>query len=254
MFYIFKKRSHLSTALEGFVDIHNHILPGIDDGASTVEDSLLLIKKFGELGVSQFIATPHIMNDYYPNNPETINAALEKLKNALDADGLAHVKVKAAAEYMMDQAFLELLEREKLLCLKDNMVLVEMSYFQAPINLNEILFRLQTKQYRPLLAHPERYAYLHSKNLEKYEELKRRGCSFQLNILSVLGHYGSHIQETALSLLDHEMIDFIGTDTHQLRHLEKLASAKILQKRVDQIKELCNLTSETFKPSFSLRS
>ncbi|MGB7786727.1 MAG: CpsB/CapC family capsule biosynthesis tyrosine phosphatase [Salinimicrobium sp.] len=251
MFSFFKKRAPLSNALQDFVDIHNHILPGIDDGAPTVEDSIELIKKFGDLGVSEFIATPHIMNDYYPNNAETISAALEKLKNTLAVEGLKHVKVKAAAEYMMDQAFLELLEKESLLCLKDNIVLVEMSYFQAPINLNEILFQLQTKQYKPVLAHPERYAYLHSKNLEKYEELKTRGCVFQLNILSILGHYGSHIQDAALALLDHNMIDFIGTDTHQLRHLEKLEGAKILEKRVDQVKILCQKTAEVFRPSFS---
>ena len=251
MFSIFKKRTYLSEALEDFVDIHNHILPGIDDGASTVEDSVLLINKFQDLGVTEFIATPHIMNDYYPNSPETINTALEKLKNSLAVEGLKHIKLKAAAEYMMDQAFLELMERERLLCLKDNIVLVEMSYFQAPINITEILFKLQTKQYKPVLAHPERYAYLHSKNLEKYEDLKRRGCSFQLNILSILGHYGSHIQETALSLLDHNMIDYVGTDTHQLRHLEKISEVKILQKRTDQIKSLCQKTAEVFRPSFS---
>ena len=251
MFSIFKKRSQLSEALDGFVDIHNHILPGIDDGASTVEDSILLLKKFQELGIKEFIATPHIMNDYYPNNSETINMALEKLKKTLAVAGLKHIKIKAAAEYMMDQAFLELMEKERLLCLKENLVLVEMSYFQAPINLNEILFQLQTKQYKPVLAHPERYAYLHSKNLDKYKELKTRGCVFQLNILSILGHYGSHIQDAALALLDHDMIDFIGTDTHQLRHLEKLQGAKILEKRVDQVKSLCEKTAETFRPSFS---
>ena len=251
MFSIFKKRTFLSEALEDFVDIHNHILPGIDDGASTVEDSILLIKKFQDLGVTEFIATPHVMNDYYPNSPETVNTALEKLKKSLAVEGLDHIKLKGAAEYMMDQAFIELVERERLLCLKENIVLVEMSYFQAPININEILFQLQTRQYRPLLAHPERYAYLHSKDLQKYEDLKRRGCSFQLNILSILGHYGSHIQEAALSLLDHDLIDFIGTDTHQLRHLEKLQEAKVLEKRVNQVKKLCQKTAEVFRPSFS---
>lgn len=251
MFSIFKKKVPLASALEGLVDIHNHVLPGIDDGASTVEDSINLIKKYKELGISEFIATPHIMNDYYLNNRKTINDALQKLEIALEEQNMPEVKIRAAAEYMMDQSFLELLEKKDLLELKENLLLVEMSYFQAPINLNEILFKLQTLQYKPVLAHPERYAYLHSKNLEKYEELKIKGCLFQLNLLSILGHYGSHIQNAAFALLDHQMIDYIGSDTHQLRHLEKISSSKILQKRLDQIKELCKMTAQDFKPSFS---
>ncbi|MFD2518559.1 tyrosine-protein phosphatase [Salinimicrobium flavum] len=251
MLSIFKKKFYLKDQLEGFIDIHNHILPGIDDGAAEVEDSLNLIHKFKEMGVSNFVATPHIMNDYYPNTPFTINAALDKLRIALEGSGISDVQVKAAAEYMMDHSFMELLEQEPLLCLHQNYVLVEMSYFQAPINLNEILFTLQTKQYKPVLAHPERYAYLHSKNLERYEDLKRRGCLFQLNILSLIGHYGSNIQKAAFALLDKGMIDLIGTDTHQERHLEKLANARLPKKRIEQVIPVIERTKELFTPAFS---
>lgn len=251
MFSIFKKKFYLQDLLEGFIDIHNHILPGIDDGAAEVKNSLELISKFEEMGVHNFIATPHIMNDYYPNDPETVNGALQKLKGALESTGKTNVQVKAAAEYMMDHAFMETMEKGDLLCLHQNFVLVEMSYFQPPINLNEILFTLQTKKYKPVLAHPERYAYFHSKKLEKYEEMKHRGCSFQLNILSLIGHYGSNIQAAAFSLLDSGMIDFIGTDTHQLRHLEKLSAAKIPEKRFNQLKPIFENTRNTFMPAFS---
>lgn len=247
MFSLFTKKIALRDFLEGLIDIHNHILPGIDDGAKDVTASIELIKKYSSMGINSFIATPHVMNDYYPNNPESINNALKDLRSALDSD----IQIKAAAEYMMDQAFLELLEKEELLCLHQNMVLVEMSYFQAPINLNEILFKLQTLKYKPVLAHPERYAFFHSKSLSKYEELKSRGCFFQLNILSVLGHYGRHIQDAAFALLDRNMIDFVGTDTHQLRHLEKLSEAKIPQKKMDQLRPIFKRTKETFMPAFS---
>ncbi|GAB2770251.1 tyrosine-protein phosphatase [Salinimicrobium soli] len=248
MFSIFKKKSFLKDELEGFLDIHNHILPGIDDGAATLEDSLNLLNKYEELGVTEFIATPHIMNDYYPNNPQTIGEALKKVRTALDESNKPYIKIKAAAEYMMDQFFLELMEKEKLLCLHENYVLVEMSYFQAPINLNEILFKLQTQQYRPILAHPERYVYMHRKTTQKYEELKERGCYFQLNLLSILGHYGKNIQQAAFHLLDNELIDFIGSDTHQLRHLEKLELSKVSHKRIDQIKPLLKRNKEVLKP------
>lgn len=251
MFSIFKKKFFLQDLLEGAVDIHNHILPGIDDGASEIKDSLALIEKFGEMGVKNFIATPHVMNDYYPNTPETIGNALSKLKAALAEANKNDVNITAAAEYMMDHSFMELLEKEPLLCLNQNLVLVEMSYFQPPINLNEILFKLQTSKYKPVLAHPERYAYYHSKKLAKYNELKQRGCYFQLNILSLIGHYGSNIQEAALMLLDNDMFDFIGSDTHQLRHLEKLSAAKISEKRFHKLKPLIENTKETFMPAFS---
>ncbi|WP_424493665.1 tyrosine-protein phosphatase [Salinimicrobium sp. GXAS 041] len=247
MFSFFKKKVFLKDYLKGFVDIHNHILPGIDDGASNVEDSISLIKRFSEIGVKSFIATPHIMNDYYPNTPETVNNALEVLKQGLNNSGLRNIQVKAAAEYMMDQSFLEHIDNGQLLTLKDDLVLVEMSYFQAPINLNEILFQLQTKKYKPVLAHPERYAFFHSKSLEKYKELKDRGCFFQLNILSITGHYGKNIQATAFQLLDAQLIDYIGTDTHQMRHLDKLWNFKIDVKRAEQLKLIINRTSSTFE-------
>ncbi|HET8753378.1 MAG TPA: CpsB/CapC family capsule biosynthesis tyrosine phosphatase [Salinimicrobium sp.] len=246
MFSIFKKKVFLKDHLKDFTDIHNHILPGIDDGAGNVEESVELIREFRKMGVTNFIATPHIMNDYYPNTPETIQQALNTLQKELLETGLTEIKIRVAAEYMMDQSFLELLGQKKLLTLKDNLVLVEMSYFQPPINLEEILFQLQTHGYKPVLAHPERYAFFHSKKLEKFVDLKNRGCYFQLNFLSLTGHYGDNIQKTAFRLLEENMIDFIGTDTHQLRHLDKLSMTKLSQKKIEQILPVIERTRETF--------
>lgn len=251
MFSLFTKKVLLKDVLSDVPDIHNHILPGLDDGAENMEASLKIIKKFKDLGMKKFIATPHIMNDYYPNSSLTIQNALTGLRKALQKEGMNDVQIEAAAEYMMDQAFLELLEKEDLLCLYENKVLVEMSYFQPPINLTAILFKLQTRGYCPVLAHPERYAFFHSKSLNKYQDLKSRGCFFQLNILSVTGHYGTNIKEAAFSLLDQGMIDFVGTDTHQVRHLEKLLGSKIPQKRMNQLRPIISKTKETFMPAFS---
>lgn len=250
MFSFFQKKIYLKDLLEDYIDIHNHILPGIDDGAATTKDSLALIAEYEKLGIKKFISTPHIMNDYYPNNPQTIHSALDSLKSELDNSD-KKVEIRAAAEYMMDQSFIELLEAEKLLCLYQNYILVEMSYFQAPINLNEILFKLQTQQYRPVLAHPERYVYFHSRDLENYHELKRRGCLFQLNILSITGHYGSNIKEAAFDLLKNGLIDFIGTDTHQMRHIEKLLQSQIPEKKAKLIRPIIERTKSTFLPAFS---
>lgn len=251
MLGLFEKRTPLIDFTKGFVDIHNHLLPGIDDGAANVEESISLVKRFREIGINKFISTPHIMNDYYPNTPSTINAALKELRNSLKEEGIHDIEIHAAAEYMMDHSFMNHIESGDLLTLNSNQVLVEMSYFQAPINLNEILFQLQANGFKPVLAHPERYAFYHSKKLEKFEELKKRGCYFQLNILSLIGHYGKHIQEAAYGLLDSEMIDYLGTDTHQMRHLEKLSTAKLPQKRMRQLEPIIKNTSETFITIFS---
>jgi len=247
MISIFRKKEFLIDQLEGITDIHNHILPGIDDGAATIDDSILLLEKFKNLGITKFIATPHIMNDFYPNTSETIKEALDKLKDKIDkTDSLKNTEIRFAAEYMMDQSFLDLLHEHKLLTLKDNMVLVEISYFQAPINLSEILFKLQTSGYRPVLAHPERYAFYHSKDLSKYKNLKERGCLFQLNALSLTQHYGGDMQKIAYKLLEAGMIDFIGTDTHRVQHLEKLSNTVIPRKNKDSVYKMISKTREYF--------
>ncbi len=247
MFSIFQKKEFLKDHLEGITDIHNHILPGIDDGATNLEDSLQLLRRFKSIGISGFICTPHIMNDYYPNNAETIETSLSKVKDGISfLDDLKGTRIRYAAEYMMDQSFLDLLEQEELLTLKEKYVLVEMSYFQAPINLKEILFQLQTHGYKPVLAHPERYAYYHSKDLRRYEELKNRGCLFQVNALSLSTHYGTNMQQIAFKLLEAEMIDFIGTDTHREQHLDKLERIRLNKKTSSQVKKVVERTREIF--------
>lgn len=247
MLSIFQKKEFLIDHLQGITDIHNHLLPGIDDGAANLEESIKLIRLMRKMGISNFIATPHIMNDYYPNTPETIDRALTELKNKLaETPELNEVKITAAAEYMMDQHLLDLLEEDKLLVLKENLVLVEMSYFQPPINLKEILFRLQTKGYKPVLAHPERYAFYHTADLAKYEDLKNRGCLFQINALSLTSHYGRNMEKIALKLLKKGMIDFIGSDTHREQHLEKLSGIKLNTRIMNQVKQVISRTKSTF--------
>lgn len=247
MWGIFQKKERLIDHLKGMTDIHNHILPGIDDGAANIEESVELLKKFRQLGITRFIATPHIMNDYYPNTPQTINTSLELLKNTIDTiPDLKNTQIMAAAEYMMDQNFLEILETGNLLPLKEKLLLVEMSYFQAPINLKEILFQLQTNGYKPILAHPERYAYYHSKDLKKYEDLKARGCKFQINALSLTPHYGTNMQKIAANLLEQGMVDYIGTDTHRMKHLEKIEEIKIPGKILEPLKKVIENTRNLF--------
>ena len=232
MLFFKKKKIPLNEFFpEGFVDIHSHLLPGIDDGAANLETSIALIQKMTSYGIKNFITTPHILGDVYPNTPEIINSKLKEVRDELKRRNISDISICAAAEYMMDEKFTEIMEKGELLTLKDNLVLVEMSYFSPPINLHDMLFQLQLKGYKPILAHPERYNSYHP-NLENYYQLKRAGCLFQLNLLSLTEHYGKHVQKITEKLLKENMYDFVGTDAHHEHHLltlQKIGTAKNLK-------------------------
>ena len=219
----FKKKNIPLTELfpEGFVDIHSHLLPGIDDGAKNLQNSIELIQKMSSYGIKNFITTPHVLGDVYPNSSKTIKEKLLEVQNELKRLNLTDVNISAAAEYMMDEQFVKLLGKDDVLTLKDNYILVEMSYFSAPFNLYEILFEIQLKGYKPILAHPERYNFYHN-DFENYYKLKKAGCLFQLNLLSLTPQYGKNVQKISTKLLKENLYDFVGTDIHHSRHLELL--------------------------------
>lgn len=245
MFNFFSKKKFLKDLLENFVDIHCHILPGIDDGAANIKESLNLIEKLTQLGVSQFIATPHVMQDFYPNTDETIGNAFQILLEAIAASKLSNIIINPAAEYMMDEHFTEHVLNKNLFTLKKNLVLVEMSYYQAPINLVEIIWKIKEHGYTPILAHPERYSYYHN-NKEQYNTLKQLGCYFQLNLLSLSNHYGSSVQKMAQYLIDENLIDFVGTDTHNVTHIEKLTNLTLKTNLFFKLEPLVLKTNKTF--------
>ncbi|WP_299837400.1 CpsB/CapC family capsule biosynthesis tyrosine phosphatase [uncultured Tenacibaculum sp.] len=232
MFFLKEKKIPLTSFFDSsFIDIHSHLLPGIDDGAKNIEDSISLITKMKSYGIENFITTPHILGDVYPNTPELIKEKLNEVNNALAEKGI-DVKIQAAAEYMMDEKFSQLLSEGNILILRDNFILVEMSYFNAPYNLYDILFEIQLKGYKPVLAHPERYAFYH-KDFQNFYKLKKAGCLFQLNLLSLTEQYGKGVQSTAEKLIKEGLYDFVGTDTHHHNHLkllEKIGTKKNYKK------------------------
>lgn len=237
MFFFKKKRVPLTTFFnDSFVDIHSHLLPGIDDGAKDMDDSLKLIKKMSSYGIKNFITTPHVMGEFYPNSSELILEKLSLVKKALKNKGINNISISAAAEYMMDEQFLERLDKNDILTLKDKFVLVEMSFISAPLNLFEIIFEIQLKGYKPILAHPERYAFYHN-DINSYYKLKKAGCLFQLNLLSLGLNYGKAVQKTTIELLKNNLYDFVGTDTHHSNHL-KLYEQINTQKNYDLIAPL----------------
>ena len=228
-----KKRIPLTDFFtNSFVDIHSHLLPGIDDGAKDIDTSIALILKMASYGIKNFITTPHVLGNVYPNSTAVIKEKLTVVQKELEKREIKGISIQAAAEYMLDEEFSALLEQKDILVLKDNYILVEMSYFSAPMNLYELLFNIQLKGYKPVLAHPERYNFYHS-DFKSYYKLKQAGCLFQLNLLSLTDQYGKGVQKISKKLLKENLYDFVGTDTHHQNHLAllpKIGTKKTLDK------------------------
>ena len=235
----FKKKIPLTDVFtDDFVDIHSHLLPGIDDGAKDMDTSIALLLKMASYGIKNFITTPHVLGSVYPNSSEVIKQKLAAVKKELEKREIKGISIQAAAEYMLDGEFSALLDQKDILVLKDNYILVEMSYFSAPINLYELLFKIQLKGYKPILAHPERYNFYHT-DFKSYYKLKQAGCLFQLNLLSLTDQYGKGVQKTSEKLLKENLYDFVGTDTHHQNHLELLPKIGT-KKTLEKIKHLLN--------------
>jgi protein-tyrosine phosphatase len=221
MLSFFKTKSPLVTDLSWLgIDLHSHLLPGLDDGAPDLETSLFLIKKLNELGFRKFVCTPHIFKELYPNTPATINASLQSVISALQKESTS-IEVLAAAEYMIDADF-DI--KEELQGLPGDYILIEMSYLSETPNIEQIIFDLQIKGYTVILAHPERYNFYH-KNLSRYQRFKDMGVLFQLNLLAVTGYYGKEVKLTADYLLKNRLYDLAATDLHHEKHLKALEHA-----------------------------
>jgi protein-tyrosine phosphatase len=236
MFKLFNRKVHFIDIWSGTPDIHCHVLPGIDDGATSVDERMAIFNEYKNLGCPAVIATPQIMEGIYDNTRETIFAA-----HKLIEENNCELELKIGAEYMLDGHFDKLLDEEELLSLRNRDVLIEMSYFQPPVHLKSVLFKIISQQYQPILAHPERYSYYHN-NLKELLVLKKSGCKFQLNALSLSGHYGAKVKEVALKLLINGTYDFIGSDAHRLEHLTKLRTIQISQKYIASLKTVCSNT------------
>lgn len=235
MFSFFKNKPVLKDLIpDHHIDIHSHLLPGIDDGARTFKDTLRLTQALQGHGVTQFITTPHIIQHVWDNTHEEIQSNATTTVLDLKKQDIT-VPFKAAAEYLMDDQFVRLFQSHDLLTLKDNYVLVEMSYINAPIQLYSILFDLQVAGYIPVLAHPERYLFYHN-NFNEYLKLKKAGCLFQLNLLSVVGYYGAEITKIAEQLLQKGMYNFVGSDVHHDNHIRSF-DQKVKLKDIVPLKE-----------------
>lgn len=200
--------------------MHAHLLPGIDDGAVSLEDSIAMIERLYALGYTHLIATPHIYKEFYPNSSATILEKLRLVRQELTRRGI-NIRLDAAAEYFMDDHFESLLQNDDILTLPGGFVLVEMSFVAEQPNFRQVLFDMQIKGYKPILAHPERYPYL-NQNMEVIQNLVDGGCRLQINLLSLLGHYGKRAQLSAEKMIKLNLVSMVGTDAHNIQHIDQL--------------------------------
>ncbi len=195
-------------------DMHSHLIPGIDDGAPDLEASINMLKKLQQLGFQKVVTTPHIMSDFYKNTPKNITQGLEVVRAELKKQVL-DIELEAAAEYYVDYDFEQKIGKEQFLTFGENFILIEFSFMEAPVNLLDIIFKLQLQGYKVVLAHPERYGFLDKKD---YQDFRTRGVFLQLNLLSLIGHYSGSIQQQAEWLIAQDMVSFVGTDCHNMNH------------------------------------
>ncbi|PLY04747.1 MAG: capsular biosynthesis protein [Arcobacter sp.] len=213
-------------------DLHSHLIPGIDDGVKTLDESIEIISSMKELGFKKLITTPHIMYHRFRNTKEIILDGCKKVKEELQNRNI-DIEVQASAEYYFDENFLELIEKDELLPFGDNYILFEMSYTSRPFGLEQTVFNLLSKGYKPVLAHPERYSFLNS-SLEKFDKLKDSGLRFQLNLNSLIGFYGKNPRIAAKYLSEKGLVDFVGSDIHSMKYFDSYKKAVCTK----QIKEL----------------
>jgi len=226
LFDLFKKKKEVIPEINFSrvkTDLHSHLIPGIDDGAQDITESIALIKRMMDFGFTKLITTPHIMADFYRNTSSSILKGLDTLRQELQKEKLT-IEIDAAAEYYLDETFENKLQKGDILTLGKDYVLFELSYINYPKNLYEVIEKIKDKGYTPLLAHPERYPYM-AGSIENYQRLKEAGCYLQLNTLSLTGHYGKQTQQIAEQMVDNYLVDFLGSDTHRLKHTDALLKA-----------------------------
>ena len=200
------------------VDMHSHLIPGIDDGTQTIEESLEIVRTFKDLGYKKIITTPHIKAGSFDNTSQIIRSGATELQAAILSNKI-DIEFEVGAEYYFDYSLLEKIEQNDILSFSDGHVLVEYSFHQPPMGHKEMIYAMQMKGYKPILAHFERYPYYHGSTLEA-EKLRDRGVKIQVNILSLFGHYGPQIQKQASLLIKNNQVDLLGSDCHRLQHLE----------------------------------
>ncbi|WP_418826084.1 tyrosine-protein phosphatase [Phocaeicola sp.] len=224
----FQKKQTLAESgiLRGMTDYHSHLLPGVDDGVQTFEESLEILRLYEQLGIREVWFTPHIMEDI-PNTTAGLRSRFEQFQKRYTGN----IRLHLAAEYMLDNLFKERLAHRDLLPIGEegNHLLVETSYFNPPMDLYGMMEKIKSAGFIPVLAHPERYTYMGEKD---YHRLKEAGVVFQSNLPSVTGSYGKQVLQNIRHLLVQKYTNIWGTDIHRLQILNSIVASPCLIKEI----------------------
>lgn len=220
MLKLFKKKASFSQL--GFnSDCHCHVLPGVDDGAATIQDSVAILKEMASMGIQSTVLTPHLNPDVYADtNEEVIKERYNQFLKDIPSELLSQIRLSLGAEYMVTQGF-EDRDPSSLLQFQPGKVLIEMSYFYPSKNMEQAIFNLVMAGIHPVIAHPERYLY-YSHKLSVYERFHDMGAEFQMNAISLSGAYGQQSLSILKYILDKGWYAYIGTDCHNVSLLKNL--------------------------------
>ena len=223
MSWLFKNKK-LADLSDVKTDIHSHLIPGVDDGAENMNESIRLISQLKELGYRKLILTPHVRYGSFDNDTSTFDKRLEDVKDAIHEEGI-NIELEVGAEQTIDEGFEEHFKKGELKHFgKHKYLLIEFPFISVPAYIKDLIFNLQISGYRLILAHPERYLYLPTEP-ELIEHLHNAGVLFQLNILSLIGFYDRPTQKFAEKLIENGKIDLIGTDLHHQSHIDGIKEA-----------------------------
>ncbi len=220
---LFSIFSHHHEPVELFydTDVHCHILPGVDHGAADMATAMDLLRREFDMGIRHVICTSHVTEGTFENTRESLTAAYDALCAEVKRQQLP-IELHVSAEYRLDDYFLNQYHADALLPMPGNWLLVENSFQQELLNLDELLFELQIKGYNIVMAHPERYAYYGIRR-ERYEQLHNAGVKFQINLLSLAGYFGGNARDNALWLIKNNMVEMLGSDMHFAGHAEEIS-------------------------------
>lgn len=229
------------------IDVHSHILPNIDDGSRSIEETFNLIKEAKEAGFEGIVCTSHYMENYYETNrPERevwINAIHENLENK-NID----MNLYLGNEIYMSDNIIELLEDGKATTMNDtSYVLFELPMNAEPMNLYDMVYEMQQYKIVPILAHPERYSFVQT-DPELIYDLIDKGVLMQANYGSIIGQYGKKAQMIVQKFLENNMIHMLGTDVHRQNTIYPKIPEIILELKAligeEKVKELTTINPE----------
>lgn len=216
-------------------DIHSHILFGVDDGSSSIEESIELLKKMSSVGFNKVILTPHYIesSDYTAENKEKLEK-LEILKKEVKKNNI-DIKIYLGNEIFINKELVNYIEDNKIYSLNNSKyILVELPFHNQILNIEDIMYEIKYKGYIPIIAHPERYTYF-QEDYTLVENLKNEGILFQSNYSSILGYFGKSAQKLMKKMLKDKYIDYLGTDIHHIQKTYVIDNFNKIEKKIKKI-------------------